>query len=297
MKKMNASHIPTVSVVMSAFNEAAFVRQAIRSILDQTLQDFEIIVVNDASTDETGAILDELAAQDSRIHVLHNTKNLRMAASVNKAMKVARGRYIARMDADDICMPTRFERQVAYLGSHPETVALGTQCITIDASGAITGEKTFPLTHEDVYDYIFRFVPVQQPSMMIARHRLPKNFKLHNTHCQIGEEIELLFKLFQYGKVENLPEKLIQYRIHKNNTSFLNVREAFFNTLKFRIQAIFKYGYRPSLIGILVSAAQAVLIFTLPKPAIMFIYSKMRFIRIGAEKAKAFLNIKPSFAQ
>ena len=273
-----------ISVVMSAFNEGRYLHQSIQSILDQTYQNFELIIVNDASTDNTGDILDEYSRQDSRIRVIHNRKNLRMAASVNKAVKLARAPYIARMDADDISLPRRFEKQIAYLEKHPRTVAIGSQCTTIDENGHATGEKTFPLSHEEIYDYIYRFVPVQQPSMMIAMHRLPKGFKLHNTVCRIGEEIELLFKLFQYGKVENQPQRLIKYRIHSKNTSFLNVKESFFNTFKFRFQAIYKYGYRPSISGILVSLSQFILILALPKPAIMFIYSNMRFIKKGGEK-------------
>jgi glycosyltransferase involved in cell wall biosynthesis len=298
MRNKSTTHIPTISVVMSAYNEAAFLRESLESILNQTFPDFELIVVNDASTDNTGAILDEYARLDSRIKVIHNSRNLRMAASVNKAVEVAQGRYIARMDADDISELTRFEKQIAYLEKHPKTVAVGTQCVTIDKDGNITGEKIFPLAHPEIYDYICKFVPVQQPSMMIAYHRLPKGFVMHNTHCRIGEEIELLFKLFQYGKVENLPEKLLRYRIHANNTSFLNVKESFFNTFRFRIQAIFKYGYRPSLGGIVVSLMQAVVISALPKPAIMFIYSNMRFIRTSKEKAYAALqSVKLGVAQ
>lgn len=287
--KTRITHTPTISVVMSAFNEADFVRDALDSILTQTFQDFEIIIVDDASTDETGAILDAFAQIDARITVLHNRTNMRMASSVNKAMKIARGRYIVRMDADDISLPTRFEKQFNYLEKHPQTVAVGSQCYTINERGTVTGEKLFPLTHDRVYEYIYRFVPVQQPSMMIARHRLPKNFVMHSTSCRIGEEIELLFKLFQYGKVENLPQKLLKYRIHAHNTSFQNVKESFINTFRFRFQAISRYGYRPSFTGIVYSLCQATAILLLPQFVIMKLYTTMRIAHTTAE-------LKPSFS-
>lgn len=295
--KTRTAHTPTISVVMSAFNEADFVREALDSILAQTYQDFEVIVVNDASTDTTGAILEEYAQNDPRIMVLHNRRNMRMASSVNKAMKHARGRYIVRMDADDISLPTRFETQLNYLEKHVQTVAIGSQCYTIDENGHVTGEKLFPLNHAQVYDYIYHFVPVQQPSMMIARHRLPKNFVMHSTTCRIGEEIELLFKLFQYGKVENVPQKLLKYRIHAHNTSFQNVKESFTNTFRFRFQAITRYGYQPSLSGITYSLCQAAALLLLPQFVIMKVYTLMRIARTTAESKPSFsLRLKKLFS-
>lgn len=291
-------HTPTISVVMPVFNAGAFLHQSIQSILNQTYQDFEFIIVDDASTDASAEILAFYAKEFPCIQVVTNETNLGVSRSVKKALDIAQGSYIARMDADDISLPSRFEKQLAHFEKHTKTVALGTQCHTIDENGRKIGEKTFPLKHADIYRYIFQFIPLQQPSLMIARSRLPSDFSFYNDSFTTAEEVELIFKLFQYGEVENLPHKLLKYRIHSQNTSFQDIKKTFLNTLLSRIQAIYTYGYRPSLTGITVSVMQALLIFCLPKPAIMFIYSNMRFIRKGQKAAhRALPSIQLDVAQ
>lgn len=275
---------------MPVYNAGRFLHQSIQSILEQTYQDFEFIIVNDASTDNSAKIIDDYAKSDKRITVIHNSENLGVSRSVKKAMDIACGAYIARMDADDISLPERFEKQVTYLDSHTKTVAVGTQCTTIDADSNTIGEKTFPLTHEEIYEYIFRFIPVQQPSLMIARKRLPKSFAFYNDSFTTAEEVEMIFKFFQYGRVENLPEKLLKYRIHSTNTSFKSVKKTFFNTLLSRIQAVYTYDYKPSLAGILSTVMQTALVLLLPEAAIMFIYRNMR--RIGARQKRVINTVK-----
>ena len=284
MKHTYSRTKPRISVVMPVYNAGRFLHQSIQSILDQTYSNFEFIIVNDASTDNTDEILSSYAQNDPRITVLNNPYNIGVSRSVERAMQKAKGDYIARMDADDISLPTRFQKQIDYLTQHPDVVALGTQCITIDENSHTIGEKTFPLSHKDIYRYIFRFIPVQQPSLMIARYRLPKHFDFYSNSFRTAEEVELIFRLFQYGKVENLPDKLLKYRIHPDNTSFLSVKKTFYNTLISRIRAIYAYDYQPTLSGIIATVLQTLIILLLPKTAIMFIYNNMRFIRKGTQK-------------
>ena len=112
--------MPKISVLMPIYNtQEEHLREAIESILNQTFSDFELIVIDDCSTDTTGEILKRLAERDERVKVHPNEVNLRLPSSLNKAISLARGRYIARMDADDIALPERLERQYAFMEAHP----------------------------------------------------------------------------------------------------------------------------------------------------------------------------------
>ena len=106
---------PEISVIMSVYNGEEYLESAIESVMNQTFKDWELIVINDCSTDSTAEILDRLAKKDERIKVHPNEVNLRLPKSLNKAISLCSGKYIARMDADDICLPERFEKQYKFM--------------------------------------------------------------------------------------------------------------------------------------------------------------------------------------
>ena len=138
---MHAS--PPVSVVMAVCNGARYLGEAVASVCSQTLADFEVVAVDDGSTDETTEILEEWRRSDARVRVLRNDANLRLIRSLNRGLEEARGELVARMDADDVCMPQRLEKQVAYLDGHPECVLVGSRVLSID-------EDFVPVvTHQD----------------------------------------------------------------------------------------------------------------------------------------------------
>lgn len=276
MKKQMNKQTPLVSIVMPVYNAGQFLRQSIESILAQTYQNFEFIIVNDASTDNSLALLKEYAKRDKRITVLSNKKNLGVSMTVKRAIKRAKGVYLARMDADDVSHPERLEKQVHYLESHPKTVAVGAQCVVIDKDGNEIGEKRFPLTHDEIYRYISVLIPLQQPSLMIARQRLPKDFEYYVDGMNTAEEVELIFKLFLYGKVENLPDTLLRYRLHGRNTSLADIKKTFLLTLLSRLKAVIVYGYRPPLYGMLATLAQTAIVLLLPPSATLWIYARMK---------------------
>lgn len=270
---------PLVSVIMPVYNGSRFVGKAVESILNQTYQCFEFIIVDDASTDNSLATLQGFRKKDRRIRLFRNPKHLGVSQTVKAAIKRVRGRYIARMDSDDIAYPTRLGKQVAYLESHPNTVAVGAQCKIIDTNGKTLGFKRFPLKHEDIYRYIFTFIPLQQPTLMIARKRLPRHFHYYVDGMNTAEEVELLFKLFFYGKVENLPDVLLKYRLHENNTSLMNSKDTFRQTLRARITAITRYGYRPTATGILTTLAEALVVTLLPNAILREVFFYLRGIK------------------
>lgn len=128
---------PKVSVIMGIYNGGKTMKRAIDSIIEQTFTDWELIICDDCSKDNTYKIAVDYAEKDSRIRVIQNEKNMRLAYSLNHCLSVARGEYIARMDDDDICMPERFEKQVKYLDTHPDMSVVGSAVIIFNENGDI----------------------------------------------------------------------------------------------------------------------------------------------------------------
>lgn len=265
-----------VSVVMPVYNAGDFLVDAIESILSQSLQDLEFIIVDDRSADGSWELLKKYAKRYKKIKVFRNKKHLGVSETVKLAIQKSRGKFIARMDADDISVHYRLKTQLNYLLSNPKVVALGGQCQIINAKGKIIGRKDFPTEFSEIYKYIFKFVPVQQPTLMIAKKRLPKDFLFYRDGMNTAEEVELLFKLFTYGRVENLPQTLLKYRIHSTNTSFKNLRQTFLLTLLARIKAVFVYKYVPTVSGVLTTLAQLFIVLFLPEKTTLWLYEKIR---------------------
>ena len=129
------SGIPQVSVIMPVYNGGRYLREAVDSILNQTFREFEFIIIDDGSTDDTWSVLTDYAAHDSQVRLIQNEANIGLTRSLNKGLAVSRAALIARQDADDISMPERLARQIAFLEMHPEVGLLGTQGDFIDADG------------------------------------------------------------------------------------------------------------------------------------------------------------------
>lgn len=203
--------MPMVSVVMSVYNEEQHVSQAMESILNQTFNDFEFIIVNDGSVDKTYEIIERYAEKDKRVRVINHEKREGQAKSLNDGIKIAKGKYIARMDADDISLPERLEKQVKFMGSHPEVGVLGTYYKEIDNSGKILPRKQNPSTWEQIKKALFYYNPVCHPSVMM-RKELILEVGGYDEKFSIGQDYDLFSRLISKTKIENLPEFLIIHR-------------------------------------------------------------------------------------
>ncbi len=283
MKKQNKEK-PIISVVMPVYNAGDFLVESIQSILKQTFKSLEFIIYDDASSDKTSKILKQFSRKDKRVRIFKNERRLGVSATMKKALEKVRGDYIARMDADDIAMSRRLEKQINYLKNHERTVAIGAQCYVIDKKGKVIGKKKFPTNFEQIHKYIFKLIPLQQPTLMIAKKRLPRQFEFYRDGMNTAEEVELLFKLFQYGKVENLNSYLLKYRMHDKNTSLKSLKSTFFLTLYSRILGVVKYGCRPDLEGVVATLLQAIMIVILPNRLLLYIYTLIKDMRFKKEK-------------
>lgn len=265
---------------MPVYNAGEFLVPAIKSIINQSYENFEFIIVDDGSTDTSWQIIQQYAKKHKKIRIFRNYKHRGVSNTLKRAIsKISiNTSYIARMDADDIAFSMRLEKQVNYLETHRKTVAIGGQYILINGNGNIIGRRRLPTDFESIYKYIYKFNPVLQTTLMIATNLLPPDFEYYIDGMNTAEEIVLMFKLFRYGKVENLPEELAMYRIHSRNTSLLDIRKTFLLTILARLKAVFLYNYKPQLSDIFITLTQALIVLLLPEYLTLFIYNKMRNI-------------------
>lgn len=213
---------PTISVIMPAYNAEKYINEAIDSILAQTFTDFEFIIIDDGSTDSTCAIVESYS--DSRIRFFKNEHNLGVAATLNRGLDLARGEYIARMDADDISLPTRFEKQAAYMDEHQDIVVCGT-------AYCMFGENISEQVIECTTDWRkakaeLLFSPcVAHPSVMIRKKILENNSLRYEEKYEGTEDYVLWWRIAQYGKIAALQNILLKYRIHNEQITEIQSRD------------------------------------------------------------------------
>ncbi len=218
---------PRVSVVMAAYNVGRYLSQAVDSILAQTLADFELIVVDDASTDATRSVLESYS--DPRIRALYNPSNLGQSVSRNKALAAAHGNYIAILDADDIALPTRLEKQAEWLDRHPEIGLLGSYAVTIDEQGNEHARWDYSPTDDAAIKWAILFTNVFIHSSVMMRKSLVNQTGGYSNEESIRrafvEDYELLSRLSRCAQAAILPEVLVKYRIHPQSASIHTAAE------------------------------------------------------------------------
>lgn len=201
---------PLVSIIMGAYNCEAFIAECIESVSAQTYSNWEFIICDDCSTDNTLNILKEYESKDSRIVVLHNEKNSRLAASLNNCLKVAKGEYIARMDADDKCLPDRLQKQVEFLNDNPEFAVVGGAMKIFDGKG-ITGvrkSKEYPTAKNVLYGPTF-----MHPTIMMRKscYDVLGGYTVSDRTVR-GQDWDLWFRFYAAGfKGHNLQEPVLIY--------------------------------------------------------------------------------------
>lgn len=232
--------MPKVSVIMSVYNGEKYVKHAVESILAQTFKDFEFIIINDGSNDKTPEIL--ATFDDPRIKIIHQTNNIGLTKSLNKGIQMAQGKYIARMDADDIALPERLERQVKFMDANPDVGIVGTAYYEIDANGRIVGKKVFPLHDKELRKVLIRYNPFFHASVMIRR-TVFEQVGLYDESFLRAQDYELWFRVAKRFKLANLPEPLMMRRYEKSNISISSEREQIAFALRARLKALKERAY------------------------------------------------------
>jgi glycosyltransferase involved in cell wall biosynthesis len=211
--KSNLSDVlaPKISIVMAAYNEEQNIGRAIESILAQTFSDWEMIVIDDGSTDATANVVRRYAEKDGRVKLVCNESNLELSASLNKGIALARADLIARADADDINLPERLAKQYEYLLAHHEIDVLGTGAYLLDETGHRVNSFSLPLTHAELERLSFLKTHFFHPSVMMRR-RFFDRAGLYNLRYPNAEDKELWLRGLRVGcRYANLSEPLIEY--------------------------------------------------------------------------------------
>lgn len=230
--------IPVVSVLMSVFNGEMYLQAAVDSILDQTFEDFEFIIVDDGSTDSCPQIL--ATYQDPRIKIITQA-NVGLTRSLNRAISLAQGKYLARMDADDISLPTRFQKQVEFLNEHLNVGVLGTGCVFQDEIEGVKWEPVTLTEHDDMVAQFLKGNPITHPSVMM-RKSVVERVSGYDERYPFSQDYALWVLLAQQTKLANIPDVLLIHREHQNTVS--TVRQANIKKVLFSLWVEFKIRFR-----------------------------------------------------
>jgi glycosyltransferase involved in cell wall biosynthesis len=208
------SHNPVVSVLMSAYNAEAYVNTAIESILNQTFKDFEFIIINDGSTDRTKELLESHI--DRRISRI-NQSNTGLTKALNRGLSVARGEYIARIDADDIAKPERLEKQVAFLLENRETALVGSSCEGIDKHGTVIWTNSLPTTNAQIKWRLLFHNCIPHSTVMFRRDAILA-LGGYNESISYAQDYDLWLRVAEKYRIANAQEPLTSYRIPMEGT-------------------------------------------------------------------------------
>jgi len=208
---------PKISVIMSVYDGEKYLDESIQSILNQTFKDFEFIIINDCSTDNSLYIIKQYAKNDKRIVLIQNEENIGLTKSLNKGLKIAKGKYIARMDADDVALSERFNKQYNYLEKNKNVFLLGTSAMMIDEDGNRSIKITAITQEKKIYSRLRKKNTIIHSSIMFRN-----DFELfYRENFKYAQDYDLYLRVLSEGKIiKNILEVLLYYRVCKNSISF-----------------------------------------------------------------------------
>jgi len=205
---------PRIAVLLPVYNGGKFLAEAVDSVLRQTFADFELLAIDDGSTDVTAEILGRI--RDPRLRILRFAENRGLVEALNAGIRETRSELIARMDADDICLPERFARQVAFLDAHPEVGFCGTWMRTFGAFKALTDP---PVSHEGIRASLFFCFALAHPTLMMRRAVQERHGLWYNDEFRYAEDLDLFLRAAEVTRMANIPEVLALNRIHGGEIS------------------------------------------------------------------------------
>lgn len=264
----------TISVLMPAYNAAPYIAEAIHSILNQTFADFELIVIDDCSTDKTYQIVSELALFDSRIKVIKNAINLGIAGNRNKALSLARGKYIAWQDADDVSFPERLTLQYEFLERNSKVGIVGAS-LELFTDNQVLGYRHYPLTDELIRRTIFRYSPITQPAAMIRTDVLHQ-VGIYDLALPPAEDLDMTFRIGQLYQLGNVDQVLVRYRISETSATAVAQRRMEVNTLKIRFKYAKSGSYKVVLSDVIFNVAHLISLWFVPAGVKRWIFTKLR---------------------
>lgn len=234
---MSASTItkyPLVTVLMCVYNSETYLREAIESILNQSFKEFEFLIINDASIDRSLEIIKHY--DNTRIKIIQNSENIGLTKSLNKGLKAAEGKYIARMDADDISHPQRLERQVKFMEEHPEVGICGTWFQLIGQQERIIKH---PVDHQDILTFMFKNNGIGHPTAFIRKDLFIEQHLFYDENYTAAQDYDLWVRASQKIRLANIPEVLVKYRVHSSQVSIAKLQQQRYFAFKARCPLIY----------------------------------------------------------
>jgi glycosyltransferase involved in cell wall biosynthesis len=211
---------PRVSVCVSAFNAGQYLSETLESLLAQSFGDFEVIIVDDGSADNTADVAEQFVAKDSRVRLLRNSNNKGLVFTRNRALAESRGEFVAIADADDISEPNRLAVQVSYLDANPEIGMLGSDVALIDESGALIGSHAQQYHLDREIRFFLMFGPcLHNPTTIYRRDLLKRVGGYANGYDAGAEDYELWGRLLDMTRIANIPQLLVMYRKHSRSVT------------------------------------------------------------------------------
>lgn len=233
---------PLISVLLPVHNSAATLAECLLSLKRQSYKNFEIIAIDDFSSDKSYSILKSLKKKNKRLRVYKNVKRYGIAVTLNRALKKAKGMHIAFMDTDDYSSPRRLKKQLNFLLDNPDVVAVGSQVVFINDKGKRIGKSNFPAYSDLIYQNPLHGISMQFETVMVNKSLLPKDVLKFNTGSNPFIYSDIFMKLMPYGKFANIDQALHYHRRHPKSY-FSDVRKNLLSLIKLWIKSKALYDY------------------------------------------------------
>ena len=230
---------PTVSVILPTYNwREEWIRKAIESVLNQTYKDFELIIINDASTNDVEKVIKEYEKKDERVIYVKNEKNLKLTKTLNKWIDLAKGKYIARQDDDDIWADKeKLKMEVEFLEEHKDYGLVWTNCIIMDQDENELYSFNRPSTDKEIRDNMMTWNWIVHSSIVMRKSSLEKAWWYYNPDWNYMEDYELWLRMWQVCKMYNFTDSYIKYRVNQKSVTLSHYRKQKW----FNLQLMFKY--------------------------------------------------------
>lgn len=223
---------PKVTILMSTYNDGSYIDASIGSVLKQSYQNWEFIIIDDASDDNTSALLKKISFQDRRFRVITNTRRKDQITNLNEGLTLAKGDYIARIDSDDLWLDSKkLEKQVAYLDKNPHVVLIGCWGVRINERGNTLSDIKYPATDDTIRSYLLIENCFLHSGVLIVKENALAAGGYNNLYTHAAD-YEFWLRLGLSGALFNIPEKMVGYRFNSQGISATSYQEQIVNTLK-----------------------------------------------------------------
>jgi glycosyltransferase involved in cell wall biosynthesis len=275
---------PSVSVLMPVYNPGGFLREAIDSVLAQSYPAFELIAIDDGSSDGSYELLQAYAARDARVRVFRQPRNLGIVAARNRAFREARAdaRYFAILDSDDVALPDRLERQVAFLEAHPDHALVGGHTWVIDEHSKPVGIRRYPTDYAQICSVITRYNPIAQPAVMLRRSVVDAlgGYDEAFPRCQ---DYELWLRVAARHPIANLDVPVIRYRVSQTQGKRTHLRQTLALTLALQRRWLFHPRFRRAANVAYVGLEHALL--WVPEAWVLRLFKRLTYRRVNGNGA------------